>query len=77
MPNPEYPLNYNFWEEDEHYQAVFHPIGNHKPDEEVTVVGNEDVITNYHGYDIPDGFLLFRDEQGNIRAIHQRWIERK
>lgn len=64
----EYPLNFNFWDESQHYSAIDDLSWNQ---EEVTVIGNEEVIVNFHGYDIPDGFLIIKHQDGSISTIHQ------
>lgn len=69
----EHPKNYWFWEDEDHFPASLGWWGK-KPDEEITVIGSEDVITNFQGYDVPKDFLLYRDQNGNIGSAHESRI---
>lgn len=71
-----YPLNYNVWDEDKHYQAILTPKSSWKPEEQVTIIGEEGVICTYEGYDIPDGFLLYTNGDGGIHSIHKSCLKR-
>ena len=69
-----YPLNYEFWD-NKGYNATINWNGHEHNGETVRVIGEEEVITNWHGWDIPDGFLLIEYPDGHVSAMHRRWLE--
>lgn len=72
---PRYPTNYHFYPESECYEATKKPWNGEAP-QPVTVVGFEEAIINFKGYDIPDGFVLVTLPDGTLMSVHQSKIER-
>lgn len=70
-----YPLNYKIWDDEKHYQATLVPMDDFHPEQPVTIIGEQEVICNAYGYDIPDGFLLYTNGDGRIHSVHKSWFK--